>query len=278
MIRLFLTYILLILCFNSCKKDVSAFVFHPGVESRVSECLSSTNRIPDAVSIDTGNFTFAVFSDIHITEDNLNFLDHIRADVEKYDIDFCIVAGDLTENGLTLEFSTSQRDLWQIGVPYYVTIGNHDLYQQDSWEKWLQYFGPSVYSIQLSNFLQIIFLDTASGLIGKKQMDWLENELKNSLKKTIVVSHYPIYNGKSPSIWRLSSAEERYKLLSMFRDSDVLAYISGHYHGFEHYSISDMHHFTVGSMYPKSLDSGTHGYLLCSFKNGNFEWEKIELE
>ena len=126
MIRLFLTYILLILGFNSCKKDVSAFVFHPGIESRVSECLSSTNRVPDAISIDTGNFTFAVFSDIHITEDNLHFLDHIRDDVEKYDIDFCIVAGDLTENGLTYEFSTSQRDLWQIGVPYYVTIGNHD--------------------------------------------------------------------------------------------------------------------------------------------------------
>ena len=268
----------MLFCFTSCKKNIPAFIFHTSTETRVKESLLNASRAPEEISIDTTNFSFAVFSDIHITEENIHFLDQIKEDASRFDIDFCVVAGDLTDNGLKLEFSHSQRALWEIGIPYYTTIGNHDLYQRDGWNSWLDYYGPSVYSIRLSNFLKIIFLDTASGLVGKTQLEWLEEELKNSLQKTIVVSHYPIYNGKSPSIWRLSSAEERYKLVSLLRDYKVLAYISGHYHSYEYYDLAGMNHFIVGSMYPESLDGGTRGYLLCSFKNGHFDWKKIEVE
>lgn len=273
-----LIYFVAFLSLISCKKDITAFFNHASIETRVEESLSFPGLLSGEVSIDTTDFKFAVFSDIHTTEESIHTLDQLGQDVVEYDIDFLIVAGDLTENGLELEYSRSRKNLWELAIPYYVTIGNHDLYQKDGWSTWMKYYGPSTYSIRVSNYIQFIFIDSASGSIGKTQMQWLEGELKDCLPNTIVVSHYPIYNGISPSIWRLSSSEERYRMTSLLRDYNVMAYISGHYHSFEHYDLSGIEHFIVGSMYPESLDSGTRGYLLCSFKNGQFDWQKIEVE
>ena len=271
-------YLIMLLILFGCKKDISAFLIHASTEQRVTESLSFTAKLPEAVPIDTMNYKFALFADIHITEKNIHYLDRFKDDVIQLGIDFFVITGDLTDNGLDAEHILCQNNLQDIGIPYYVTIGNHDLYQKNGWELWVEYYGSSCYSINFSSHLKIIFLDSASGLIGKTQFIWLENELKNKPAFTVVASHFPIYNGLSPSIYRLTSAEERYKLISLLKDYKVNAYVSGHYHTFKHAKFAGIDHFIVGSMYPHKLDGGTRGYLLFSIDNGIVSWEKVDVE
>ena len=267
----------MLLILFGCKKDISAFLIHASTEQRVTESLSFTTKLPEAVPIDTMNYKFALFADIHITEKNIHYLDCFKDDVIQIGIDFFVITGDLTDNGLDAEHILCKNNLQDIGIPYYVTIGNHDLYQRNGWKLWEEYYGPSCYSINFSSHLKIIFLDSASGLIGKTQFIWLEKELKNKPAFTVITSHFPIYTGLSPSIYRLTSAEERYKLISLLKDNKVDAYVSGHYHTFEHTEFSGIDHFIVGSMYPHKLDGGTRGYLLFSIDNGNMSWEKVDV-
>jgi len=271
-------YLILLFALFACKKDFIAFIIHPGTEQRVKESISEPLNYPEGISIDTMNFKFALFSDIHITEENINLLDRFKEDVTKLGIDFFLVIGDITDNGLKVEFNLSKADLQEVGIPYYVAIGNHDLYQTNAWDLWKETYGPSCYSVSFSDYLKIIFLDSASGLIGKTQFNWLENELKNSPGFTCLASHFAIYNGVTPSIWRLTSADERYKLISLMRDYKVNAFYSGHYHAFTHTEFSGIDHFIVGSMFPHSLDEGGHAYLLVSVDNGNISWEKIDVD
>ena len=271
-------YLLLLFTLFACKKDFIAFIVHTGTEQRVKESISELLNYPEEITVDTLNFKFAVFSDIHITEENISYLDRFKEDVIDLGIDFFLVIGDITDNGLEIEFTLSKADLLEVGIPYYVAIGNHDLYQTNAWDLWKEYYGPSSYSVTISNYLKIIFLDSASGLIGKKQFNWLEKELKNSPGFTCLASHFPIYNGPTPSIYRITSATERYKLISLMRDYKVEAFYSGHYHAFTHTEFSGIDHFIVGSMFPHSLDEGKSGYLLVSVDNGNISWEKIEID
>ncbi len=271
-------FLILFLVLLACKKDIVTFFIHSSTERRVTESISEITNHPEAVSVDTLNFKFAVFSDIHITEKNIHYLDRFKEDVEQYGIDFFLVIGDITDNGLEVEFNLSKADLQEVGIPYYVAIGNHDLYQTNAWDLWKETYGPSCYSVTISNYLKIIFLDLASGLIGKTQFNWLENELKDKLSFAVVASHFPIYIGVTPSIYRITSADERYKLISLLRDHNVEAFYSGHYHAFIHSEFSGIDHFIVGSMFPHSLDKGKHVYLLVSVDNGNISWEKMDVE
>lgn len=261
----------------SCTKEPGALFFHPSTEIRVNESINEVSNIPVNISIDTNDFSFAVFGDTHITKDNIQYLQEVAKDTLEFDIDFCIIAGDITDNGSEIEFENSIQDLQNMQIPFYTTIGNHDLYNKKGWERWKQYFGPSCYTINIENYLRIIFLDSAEGLIGKTQFEWLENTLKgNSSRFTIIVTHYPLYDDFMPYIWRLSSAEERYKIISLTQKYNVDAYFSGHLHSYQYSEIGTLKHFITGSLNDK-LDKGTRGYLLVTISNGILSWKKIEV-
>ncbi len=259
----------------SCQDDISAFFVHESVNTRVRE---SFQLLPDHDNYfaDSLPLKFAVFSDIHITRDNENLFDRLTTDIGSRKINFFIVAGDLTDHGLQEEYQICLQDFADMGIPWYVTIGNHDMYQRNGWENWKNSFGPSCYDLTMSDALRLIFLDTSTGTVGGEQFHWLEKVLGNAREKyKIIVTHYPLYDDVFPSIYRLPGAEERYKLLGLMKKYHVYAYVSGHLHTFQHKDINGIQHFIVGSMNPHQLDKGPHGYLLFTLENEELTWEQI---
>ena len=273
-----LFYIVILLFFTglyACQEDVGAFFIHESVNRRVMDSRDLqppyTGHFQDSLPL-----KFAFFSDIHITRDNENLFDKLQRDIAEKNIGFFVVAGDLTDHGLEEEYQICRDDFIQMGIPWYVTIGNHDMYQNNSWEIWKEYFGPSCYTVAVTDNLRLIFLDTSTGTVGKDQFDWLEDVLKNSGEQyKIVISHYPLYDDPFPSIWRLPGAGERYKLFHLFDQYDVYGYVSGHLHTFQHKTIHGIQHFIVGSMNPHKLDKGEHGYLLFTLDNYELTWEQV---
>ena len=269
---------LLALC--ACKWDLWAIATRKTVEQRVREDLSGQPPAPGPVTVNPDSFRFAVFGDPQIRQDNVNRLGKFKQEVADRSIDFFCVLGDLTNDATMDEVDSIKLDLDRVGIPYYATIGNHDMFQTDGWERFKENYGPSCYPVVIADRIKLIFLDTADGTIGPTQFDWLESELQDSAHINIVLTHYPVFDGEKPIMWRLASDAERVKVQSMLEKYGAYAWCAGHIHGLRHTQVDAVHHFTCGAMAPDGvgLDYGNPGFLLFTFAHDSLSWEFVEIE
>ncbi len=270
--------VMLFLPLTGCEEEPAAFFFHESADRRQEESMTLRPAFAEVTFPDTIPLHLAAFSDVHITKENKNLLDAFAREIAPRHIDLLVVAGDLTDHGLAEEYRLVRDDLYRLGIPWYATIGNHDMYQKNGWENWKNFIGPSCYTVRPSSLLRIFFLDTSTGSLGARQFSWLEEQLTKCKEQyKIVVTHYPLYDDPFPSIYRLPDHEERYKLLSLFRRYNVDVFISGHLHTFQHRRLGELDHFIVGSMYPGRLDKGEHAFLMLTVSSRGISWEKVPL-
>lgn len=269
----------------SCKWDMGQFLAHPSVAERVHESLSGQFLDPNLVLMNPDSFRFAMFGDPQIGTDRLTYLPDFRRGITANGIKFFCVLGDLTNDALAAERDELLAQFDSTGLPYYCTIGNHDLYHADGWEWFKTTFGPSCYTVNVAGKIKLIFLDTAEGALGQEQFDWLERELADSSYgdiprrgvPTIVATHYPIYDGTKPIMWRISGSEERYKLLSLLAQYHVRYYIAGHIHGWRYFQIDSLNH-VVASLPTGTMDYGKPSYLIFTWAHDSLSWEHVEFD
>jgi predicted phosphodiesterase len=265
-----------VLLFCSCKWDLSQAFLRPPVERRVQECLSGSIAVPQPVAVNPDSFRFAVLTDLHFGDADTADLSWFRSEAMKLGVGFICVLGDITHDGLAAEYAQGRARLDALDIPYYATIGNHDLYQNDGWEQFKTKFGPSCYSVVVADRLRLVFLDTADGLLGPAQFEWLAAQLQDDRYIKVVGTHYPCYDGITPIMWRLASATERYKLQHLLEQYGVRAYAAGHIHGWRHARIGGVDHFIAGSMAPGKLDYGTRGFLLFTYAHDSLSWSQVK--
>jgi predicted phosphodiesterase len=261
----------------ACSWDLWGIATRPAVEDRVKEDLSGELTTPSTVAVNPDSFSFAVFGDPQIGHDYQGRLGRFRQEVAERGIDFFCVLGDLTNDATPDEVDSIKLQLESVGIPYYATIGNHDLYQADGWERFKENYGPSCYSATIADRIKLIFLDTADGTLGPTQFGWFEKELQDTLCTKIVLTHFPVYDGEEPIMWRLASDAERVKVQSLLERYDAYAWCAGHIHGLRHAQVDSVHHFTCGAMAPGTLHYGKPGYLLFTFAHDSLSWTFIEL-
>ncbi|MEO0082272.1 MAG: metallophosphoesterase [candidate division WOR-3 bacterium] len=259
-----------------CRWDLAQIVCRPTVDERVKASIAGEIPWPEPVEVSRDSFCFAVFGDPQVGSDGKHLLGRFREDIGPKHISFFCVLGDLTNDATEQEVTTIRAALDSVGVPYYATIGNHDLYQKEGWQRFRDNFGPSCYSVTIADRLKLIFLDTAEGTVGERQFAWLEQELSKSRScRKVVCTHFPCYDGITPTMWRMASTAERLRLESMLSEYRVHAIVSGHIHGWRHTEIAGVHHFIAGTM-SLDLDYGTNGYLLFTFTRDSLFWERVE--
>ncbi len=262
--------ILLALLFIRCELDLRQIILCPDVETRVEQ---SQQLAPPSITVFSDTFQFAVFADLHIGKQSGGYLDRFQRAVESLGISFFCVAGDLTDHGMDSEYDSVKLLLRAIG-PHLVTLGNHDLYRPNSWEKFKECFGPSCYSVTLSPRLRLIFLDTGEGRLGENQFTWLNEELQKSERIKIIITHFPIYDDETPTIFRLGSDAERARLLGLLARYQVYAYCAGHIHGYRHQLLGKTNHFTCGTI-SGALDFGKPGFLLFKVQGDSIGYQFI---
>jgi len=88
-------------------------------------------------------YSFALLSDIHIGDTEVDAValatgavSTINSMVSKYNIKFVFITGDLTNTALPDQWSEVRSILDELIIPYYPTIGNHDMWTYNStWEE-----------------------------------------------------------------------------------------------------------------------------------------------
>ncbi|HBE41527.1 MAG TPA: hypothetical protein DDW27_10050 [Bacteroidales bacterium] len=145
------------------------------------------------------------------------------------------MAGDLIDGNPKDYAKLSQCLQTQDSVPYFLTVGNHDLWFNNGWDEYFIRFGASTYTFTIKtptgNDLYIS-LDSGSGTLGTDQLKWFENTLQNQrlyYRRCIVFTHLNFFRFRFSEISN-PLVEELNKLIELFTRYHVDMLISGHEH------------------------------------------------
>ena len=182
------------------------------------------------------SFRFAVVNDTHYIDRECGaFLERVVGQMRAIgDLDFCLHAGDLTEHGHQNDLGAVREIFSGLKIPVYPVIGNHDYLTHTNRLAYETIFPGRLNYIFRHQGWQFVALDSSEGLkyqetrIQPATVNWLEDNLRRLDKEqpTVIFTHFPL------------GAYVRYRplnadaVLDRFRQFNLQAVFSGHYHGF----------------------------------------------
>jgi outer membrane protein assembly factor BamB len=220
----------------------------------------------------TGQIRFAWITDTHIGSPNAEIdLIKVIEDINKRNISFTIVTGDLTEKGLNSELILTKKILSNLKKPYFVIPGNHDTkWSESGCTKFNELFGDDRFIFFLNDYCFIginsgIPLRGGGGHISIEDLEWLRNKLKklSSHTKIIFAVHHQLDAEVDNSI-------EVIELFNKFKNAFVIV---GHGHINRSYDFDGV----KGAMGRSSLSKNkTPGYNIVELKNDSIYIQTID--
>lgn len=185
-----------------------------------------------------GEFTFIAVNDLHFHDEQCRpWFEQAVAQMKQSapQAEFCLLGGDLSENGTSVQLNGTRDAFAQLALPIYPVVGNHDhasMMDRSAYE--LLFPGRINYRLEHKGW-QVLALDTTEGTnalgttIGPRTLRWLDENVPqmDPGKPTIVVTHFPL----GPLVWgRPVNADEVLRRLAPLKM--VAAIFSGHFHGY----------------------------------------------
>ena len=181
---------------------------------------------PDTENPDT--FRFAVLSDIQEAIDGLPDIHRKLNAVEN--LRFLLGAGDLTQRGRRDELERYQDELKSLRVPYFTTLGNHELGATP--ELFHDYFGRGNFRFVFRG-VQFTLLDSASATLDETVYEWLDGWLGEGQNRVhIVLMHIPPIDPIGVRNGSFASRNEAAKLLGRLARGNVDLTLYGHIHSY----------------------------------------------
>lgn len=198
-------------------------------------------------------------------------------------IDFCLMLGDLSEDGRPEQIA-AVRDLFEkLGMPTYFVVGNHDYRTQEDRKAYEDLFPKAInYRIDHRGW-QFLGLDTTQGQLARNTsiqphtLQWLDDNLPKLDKKrpTIVFTHFPL------GPWVIGRPKNAAPVLERFKEFNLQAVFSGHWHGFTERKVGQVVLTTdrCCSLRRQNHDGTKEkGYFLCHAKDGKVERRFVEVK
>ena len=268
------------------------YSFLVGADSHITTDLGRMNEMFD-IGLEHGDMFFCHLGDIADTKPDYyinlqNCISNAKAKyVEKYYY-FDETTGEYYRKGAKYPLPSEYRD---INFPFFPVVGNHDL-THNGWALWSNIFGSSFYEFGVyvgdddngkSIYDHFIFLDTASGTLGKLQVNLIEQGVLDgkeylNYRHTFVFSHTNIF---LPSFMQFASTfprEEAYFLLNQFDKWNADIVFCGHVHKFEERAYNAVVFLTLDSMSERnSPEPGDYLIRVTIDEDGFVDWEKVHM-
>ena len=162
--------------------------------------------------------------------------------INKLNPDFVIICGDLVHNPSDSSFSDFKKIKDGLKMPCYCAVGNHDIgnipndttlsyYRKTIGKDYYEFKNKGYSFIVINSQLWKVNVENES----EKHNEWLKKTLKNqSLKQNplFVIGHYPLFidsPDEEEEYFNISPIK-RQELLELFKQNNVIAYLSGHTH------------------------------------------------
>ncbi len=232
-----------------------------------------------------GAFHFLVVNDVHYRDSRCSrWLEKVIAQLKKHkeEIEFCLLAGDLSENGQREQLVAVREHFKAFGKPTHVIVGNHDYLTKSDRSAFETLFpGRINYRFEHCGW-QFVGLDTTEGLrarntwVSKATLRWLDEQTGKLDRKqpTVVFTHFPMGPLVIGRPWNATD------VLVRFKEHNLQAVFSGHWHGFTERHLSGVSLTTdrCCSWWHRNHD-GTRekGYFLCLAKDGKLNRRFVEV-
>lgn len=193
--------------------------------------------------------SFAVISDIHSDYQNL---EQVLSKIKNDQMDFIVVAGDLTTVGGLKELQKVKEILDKSNIKYYVIPGNHDYYERTKLTNpYKDVFKSSYESFQI-NKIKFILIDNA-GNFEKTQSDWVDNQIADCPKlHCLVFAHMPLNHEYLKHIMgedNLTIAKQAKNLVKKLVEFKIQKLYTGHIHYLSDYELDGLKTRTDGAIY-----------------------------
>jgi len=173
-------------------------------------------------------FRFGVMSDIQEALDRVQ--DIYRVVNREPGLDFMLSAGDLTEHGTSAELEQFEAELEGLTIPYFTTLGNHEL--RESPCLFQDYFGRGSSSFEYRG-ARFTLIDSASATVDPIVMGWLDDWLVRGAERLHVVAmHVPPRDPIGLREVAFASRNEASRLLARLAGGAVDLTLYGHIHSY----------------------------------------------
>jgi len=185
-------------------------------------------RLAAPNAAENSRFRFALLSDVQEAIDRVQ--DIYRVINAEPELDFLLGAGDLTDEGEVDQLEEFQRELATLDVPYYTTLGNHELAERPpAYQDW---FGRANFQF-VHRGVYFTLLDSASATIDPLADDWLDSWLANGRKSVHVVAmHIPPFDPVGTRNAGFASRAEAAALVAKLAEAGVDLTLYGHIHAY----------------------------------------------
>ncbi len=248
--------------------------------------LLASSLWPGALRADdsTGeDFGFLIVNDLHFFDSKcVRFFEKVIKSMESQKaMDFCIIAGDLSESGSAEQISMV-RDLFKgLKMPLYTVVGNHDYTPKNDRSAYEELMPKMInYTFDHKGW-QFVALDSTDGTkakvaVLKPTLQYVSETLPKLDQKrpTILFTHFPL--GKDVTN-RATNADA---VLDPFKALNLRGVFGGHYHAYTERKLGEIVLTTnrCCSFHVKNHDgSKEKGYFVCQAKEGKVQRMFVEV-
>ena len=304
---------------TSCEKvsPIGVLVSGTGVEDRVkmSELYYRDYLSELDVAATDDDYSFLVGADSHVTDDTGRMDEMFDIAIEHGD-GFVAHLGDIADTKPEYYINLSQSlerakrkymkkeytydvstdtytdedgnivDYDDEKFPFFPVVGNHDI-THNGWALWSNIFHSSFYefNVYLNSEQSVcdhyIFLDSASGTLGKHQIELIEQGILDvgenvKVRHTFVFTHTNIFRPSSVQFASTFPREEQYFLLNQFKEWNATIVFCGHVHKWDDREVGGVRYLTLESMSERnSPEPGEYLVRVNVKKNGEIGVEKV---
>ena len=179
-------------------------------------------------------FSFIVVNDTHYLDDDCGeWLRHVVAQMKAERPAFCLHLGDLVERCTRANLNAVKAIFSELGVPTYFEIGNHDYGGGDNRSTYEELFPNRINYHFTHEQWRFVGLDSTDGQRWEKTsipdttLRWVDEHIAGFDREQpmALFTHFPLGEGVA---FRPANAD---LLLERFRNHNLQAIWSGHFHG-----------------------------------------------
>lgn len=191
---------------------------------------------------------------------------------------FVLAMGDLTDRGSLEEYATMERQLHALDIPFYTTLGNHELWADA--DRFFTRYGRASFHFTFKG-TAFTFADTGDAGIDPLVEEWVDGWLAQAREQPhVFLAHIPPIDPVGIRYGAFRSTRDGYRLLARLAEGRVDLQLYGHIHTLIEYEDAGIPAYISGGggAQPMRGDGIDRHFLVIDFDGATQTVEAVRVD